>query len=191
MAHVLENEFLAKAEEILDVIARSPRCKQMVKGFMAEYHLEKILNDLKAQRALVAVERLDADGLPDFRVSSEVGEYLVECKMVMSARPYANGDFRVDFQRTRNSPADPLSRYYKKGDFDIVAACLYNQTAKWEFRFIGTRDLPVDEKVGKNCLKKALRYPGGLPWRESLIPLVSSRAAAVAPVGIHVRRRTG
>ena len=173
MPHLLETEFELSGEEILNVIARSPRCKQMVKGFVAEYHLEGVLNQLKSQGVLHSVERIDADGEPDFSIRSSAGTFRVECKMVMSAKPHSDGDLKVDFQRTRNSPGDPLSRFYKKGDFDIVAACLYNQTGKWEFRYIRTADLPVDEKVGKDCLKKALRYPGGLPWKESLIPVVT------------------
>jgi hypothetical protein len=145
----------------------------MVKGFVAEYHLEKMLNELKNEGILQSVERVDADGEPDFRIKSYKGTFRVECKMVMSAKPYSDGDFKIDFQRTRNSPSDPLSRFYKKTDFDIVAACLYNQTGRWEFRFIRTADLPVDDKVGKDCLKKALRYPGGLPWKESLASLLA------------------
>lgn len=172
MPHLLESEFELAADEILEVIARSPRCKQMVKGFVAEYHLERILRELAEKGVLDSVERIDKDGEPDFKVEVGNKQLLIECKMVMSARPYANGDLKVDFQRTRNSPGDPLSRYYKKGDFDIVAACLYNQTGKWEFRYIRTSNLPVDERVKKNCLKKALRYPGGLPWKESLVPLL-------------------
>lgn len=173
MPHPLETEFELSSEEILNVIARSPRCKQMVKGFVGEYHLEKVLNKLKADGILLAVERIDADSQPDFRISSPTGTFLVECKLIMSAKPYSDGDFKVDFQRTRNSPGDPLSRFYKKGDFDIVAACLYNQTGKWEFKYIRTEDIPVDQKVGKDCLKKALRYPGGLHWKDSIIPLVA------------------
>lgn len=172
MPHPLESEFELSGSEVLDVIARSPRCKQMVKGFVAEYHLERILRALVERGELTSVDRIDTDGEPDFRVTSPVGAYRVECKMVMSAKPYANGDLKIDFQRTRNSPGDPLSRFYKRKDFDIVAACLYNQTGRWDFRYIRTKDLPVDEKVRKNCLKKALRYPGNLPWNESLIPLV-------------------
>lgn len=175
MPHLLENEFELAGDEILEVIARSPRCKQMVKGFVAEYHLERVLKKLVEEGVLASAERIDADGEPDFRVTTGDKTLRVECKMVMSARPYSNGDLKVDFQRTRNSPGDPLSRFYKKGDFDIVAACLFNQTGKWEFRYIRTSDLPVDEKVKKNCLKKALRYPGGLPWKESITPLVSRR----------------
>lgn len=175
MPYPLETEFELSADEILAVIARSPRCKQMVKGFVAERHLEDVLNQLKAEGVVKSVERLDADGEPDFQVKSVAGTSRVECKMVMSQKPYANGDLKVDFQRTRNSPGNPLSRFYKRGDFDIVAACLYNQTKKWEFRYIRTADLPIDQKAGGDCLKKALRYPGGLPWTDSLDRLLSER----------------
>lgn len=173
MPHPLETEFELSSDEILNVIDRSPRCKQMVKGFVGEYHLEKVLNKLKADGILQAVERIDADGQPDFRIRSSARTFLVECKLAMTAKPTSLGDIKVDFQRTRNSPADPLSRFYKRGNFDILAACLYNQTKRWEFRYIRTADIPVDRKVGKDCLIKNLRYPGGLPWYDSLIPLVT------------------
>lgn len=174
MPHLLETEFELDAADILNIIARSPRCKQMVKGFVAEYHLEEILNALKDQGVLQSVDRIDADGKPDFSIGYSGRKLRIECKMAMSVKPTASGDFRIDFQKTRNSPANPLSRFYKRMDFDIVAVCLYNQTGKWEFRYVMTSQLPIDEKVGKDCLKKGLRYPGGLPWKSSLEELLSS-----------------
>jgi len=172
MTNKLEDEFQLSADEILHVIDRSPRCKQMVKGFVAEYHLERLFQGLKDSGKIVSFERLNRDGQPDFVVKSNKGSFRVECKMAMAKTRYADGDMKIDFQRTRNSPADPTSRFYKRGDFDIVAACLYNQTGKWEFKFIRTSNLLIDQKVGKDCLMKALRYPGGLPWVNSIESLI-------------------
>jgi len=171
MANRLENEFQLSSDEILSIIHRSPRCKQMVKGFVAEYHLEKVFQDLVSSGEIKSFRRIDADSQPDFTVDGPKRSYRVECKLAMSAKRYKNGDIKIDFQRTRNSASNPKSRFYKKSDFDIVATCLYNQTGKWEFKFISTSDIPIDEKYN-DCLKKALRYPGGLPWADSIIPLL-------------------
>lgn len=46
MPHDLEIAYQLTSNEILDIIKRSPRCEQMVKGFVAEYHLERKLKVL-------------------------------------------------------------------------------------------------------------------------------------------------
>lgn len=55
--------------------------------------------------------------------------------------PYANGDFKVEVQKTRATTADPAGRLYRPGQFDVVAACLYSPTRSWDFRFIRTSQL--------------------------------------------------
>jgi hypothetical protein len=167
MPHALENAYQLTSNEILDIIKRSPRCEQMVKGFVAEYHLERKLKALQ-EAGLLTYERIDSDGQPDFKVVVNGRTLLMECKNVMT-NGYSNGDYKVDFQRTRNSPGDPLSRFYKRSDFDILAACTYNQNGKWDFLYILTSDLPLDDDVGGNCLKKAVRYhTGNIWWTTSL-----------------------
>jgi len=59
----------------------------------------------------------------------------IECKNVLR-RTTASGLARVDFQRTRTSKANPCSRYYRPGDFDVVAACLHSVSSLWEFRYV-------------------------------------------------------
>lgn len=102
MPHDLESAYQLTANDILDVISRSPRCEQMVKGFVAEYHLELRLKALQ-EKGLLTYERTDSDGQPDFKVVSDGRTLLVECKNVMTYR-YSNGDYKIDFQRTRISP---------------------------------------------------------------------------------------
>ena len=77
-----------------------------------------------------------AEGQPDVRLRFERGRWLrIECKNVL--RQTAAGNVpRVDFQRTRAAKSDPCSRYYRPGDFDVVAACLHAVTEKWEFRYV-------------------------------------------------------
>jgi len=168
MEKSLAEKYMLSPEDILKVIARSPRCEQMVKGFVAEYHLERKLDDLVAAGKIMAYQRLDRDGQPDFLITTADGSLKLECKMFMSAKSSQRG-YKVDFQKTRNSPGDPLSRFYRRADFDILAACTYNQNERWDFVFIWTVDLPIDEKAGQDCLKKAVYYRQGDPlWSTSL-----------------------
>lgn len=52
---------------------------------------------------------------------------LVECKNC-SPRRYANGDIKVEVQKTRATQGDPAGRLYRLDQFDVVAACLFAPT---------------------------------------------------------------
>ncbi len=150
------------ASEILDVIGRSDRCYQMIRGYVAERHLEKYLKNLVGRGEIDDYDYLNADGQPDFRVTRRSKSKTIECKNVMKSFAYANGDMKVDFQRTRNQLEGKAGRYYKPGDFDILAACEFNQTGDWEFSFGRTRDLPQETVEGVRCIRKAVRLPQSL-----------------------------
>lgn len=95
MPHDLEIAYQLTSNEILDIIKRSPRCEQMVKGFVAEYHLERKLKALQ-EAGLLTYERIDSDGRPDFKVVVNGRTLLMECKNVMT-NGYSNGDYKVEF----------------------------------------------------------------------------------------------
>ena len=136
--HSLEANFDLSAHEILDIIASRMRLEVAVKGGVAEHHLEQ---RLRADPAITGVQRLDQDAQPDFEVRLPGGRTVrVECKNV-SPEPYANGDFKVEVQKTRATRDDPAGRLYRPVQFDIVAACLYSPTRRWDFRFIRTSRL--------------------------------------------------
>jgi hypothetical protein len=131
--HRLEHNFDLTAHEILDIIHHRMRLEVAVKGGVAEYHLERLL---RADPAVTSVTGLDLDAQPDFDVRMSDGStVLVECKNV-SPEPYANGDFKVEVQKTRATSGDPAGRLYRPEQFDVVAACLYSPTRSWDFRFI-------------------------------------------------------
>lgn len=133
--HRLEGVFGLDAGTILDIVASNFRLGVAVRGGVAEHHLGRALGDDDAVRSTTAI---DEDGQPDFRVVTADGrELLVECKTA-SAQPYANGDFKVEVQKTRDSGA---GRKYSFDQFDIVAACLFSATGIWEFRYRWARDL--------------------------------------------------
>ncbi len=131
--HPVEVEMGLPAWEILDVIKRSDRCYQTVRGYVAERHLEKLLEKLKGSGAIQQSVYVNKDGQPDFRVTLHGQTKTIECKNVMSKTRYANGDLKVDFQRTRNQlgTGARIGRYYKVTDFDILSACEHNQCNSW------------------------------------------------------------
>jgi hypothetical protein len=84
--------------------------------------------------SVASVEVIEQDGQPDFRVEMRRGRkpLLIECKNVLRTTD-RNGHARLDFMRTRASPADPCSRYYSPTEFDVLAACLHASTERWDF----------------------------------------------------------
>lgn len=133
--HNLEVFFGLDATTILGIIDRNFRLGIAVRGGVAEHHLGA---ELDASPGVVRVEEIDADGEPDFRIGAETGSsYTIECKTASKER-YADGDFKVEVQKTRDSK---VGRKYRFDQFDIIAACLFSATGFWEFRYRWARDL--------------------------------------------------
>ena len=130
--HVLEEQFALTSEQILDIIGGRNRLSVAVRGGVAEYHLEHLL---ETSPDITAVERLDVDAMHDFNVTLSDGRLMrVECKNA-SPKTSASGSFKVEVQKTRASKGDPASRFYPVDGFDVVAACLFSPTGRWEFRY--------------------------------------------------------
>lgn len=136
--HVLEKQFALTSEQILDIIGGRNRLSVAVRGGVAEYHLEQ---QLTGAPGIASVRRLDVDAMHDFDVTLDDGTFLrVECKNA-SPKTSAGGAFKVEVQKTRASKGDPASRFYAADGFDVVAACLFSPTGRWEFRFGRTADM--------------------------------------------------
>jgi hypothetical protein len=139
--HDLEAEFGLSASEILDIINQRNRCKIAVRGAVAEAHLNRYLKNLYVQGIIEVFEDFDRDSYPDCSVTFASQTFLIECKNVeKEKRP--GSPITIDFQRTRNQKDDPSGRFYSPDEFDIVAACLWNRTKEWKFRFAATGSLP-------------------------------------------------
>ncbi len=135
--HLLEQQFDLTGAEILDIIEQRGRLSMAVRGGVAEHHLERVLG---GEPFVEDVESVDRDG-GDFDVRAADGRLIsVECKNA-SPKRYADGAFRVEVQKTRASKGDPASRYYRLDQFDVVAACLFSPTGRWEFRYQWTARL--------------------------------------------------
>jgi len=169
--HRLAAEFQLSQAEILDLIQSAPRLKMAVRGWVAEEHLVRQLSELAG---VSECTRLEADGQPDVRLSLAGSRpLLIECKNILRST-YADGTYRLDFQRTRAAKSDPCSRYYTPDEFDLVAACLHPRTEHWEFRFALARELDAHEKCAGRLSNRAR-----LDTRWTLDPLpVIERALA-------------
>jgi len=141
--HELIAELGLSESALLDLIQGARRLKMAVRGWVAEIHLETLLQSIPG---VEECRRLDGEGTPDialrFKGSDDI---FIECKNVLRAKS-ADGSARVDFQRTRASKTDACSRYYQPSDFSILAACLHAVTLEWEYKFIPTANLAKHTK---------------------------------------------
>ena len=130
--HELEKEFALSGSEILGLIHERARLAMAVRGGVAEHHMGKVLGaDPKVAEAEVG----HREGPPDYFVTmKDRSTPTVEVKNA-SPKLYANGDAKVEVQKTRASQGDPASRYYSPSAFDVIAACMYGPTGKWTFRY--------------------------------------------------------
>ncbi|WP_035610715.1 hypothetical protein [Haloferula sp. BvORR071] len=141
--HGLAREFELDPDDILSLIDTAPRLKMAVRGWVAETHLESLLRGIPE---ISELRRLEQDGQPDFDLVLRGGKSLrIECKNVLR-RQMADGTIRVDFQKTRASKSNPCSRYYRRDEFQVLAACLHPSTEKWEFKYQFTRNLAAHQK---------------------------------------------
>ncbi|HEX8619034.1 MAG TPA: hypothetical protein VF911_15730 [Thermoanaerobaculia bacterium] len=170
--HQLAREFEMSEAAVLDLIAGASRLKMAVRGWVAEQHLVAKLQQVDG---ITDCERIEAENSPDIQLRFEGSDLLfVECKNVLR-KPNKDGAARVDFQRTRASKADPCSRYYTAGDFDVLAACLHAQTERWEYSFALTRELAAHKKcpgrLSSNVVVDAR-------WRDDIRGILGAAARA-------------
>ncbi|WP_417375906.1 hypothetical protein [Gimesia maris] len=83
----------------------------------------------------------------------------------------------IDFQRTRNSTDEDgdnrRNRFYKKNEIDIVAACLFSRTLKWEFLFARAENFILHEDFPDRYSNK-LKLTTGI-WISNLCSLLSTK----------------
>jgi hypothetical protein len=163
--HQLEELLGLTAAEVLDVISARFRLLAAVRGGVAEHHLERLLRQ-GVPRMFDQVTRVDEDGKPDFEVTFRGRVFRVECKNVLRRPPGRGGGIaRVDFQKTRASKGDPCSRYYRRADFEVLAACLHPVRQKWEFVFTPTSALAPHAKCAGRLSERVVVDES---WNEDL-----------------------
>lgn len=175
MPHKIETEFQMSAYEILDVVLKNNRTLMNLKGAVAQEHLSRYLKDLKQKGLIDNYESIDKDGQPDFKIKFKNNEILLECKNVEKEKKRIK-DITIDFWRTRyQKTKGPISRFYHQKDFQVLAACLYNRTGKWEFRFIKTKALPRhpdDSERFSNRVSLSPETPYAGDWKNTLIEVL-------------------
>ena len=141
--HGLLKELDILPEALFDLIEGANRLKMAVRGWVAETHLE---DTLRTVPGVSECRRIEAEGKPDISLRWKGSRpILLECKNTLREK-YADGRYKIDFQRTRASKGDPCSRYYSPNDFQILAACLHAVTERWEFSYALTLELPPHDK---------------------------------------------
>jgi hypothetical protein len=105
--------------------------------------------------------------VPDFTIWFTDGTLVqLEVKNVRSGR----GPLRAETQKTRASRSDPMSRYYRVEQFDIVAACLFNATGRWDYLFARSADLlRLAQDPGYLATMQPVDSSKGHPWHHSLM----------------------
>lgn len=144
--HKLLLQFGLSVDQLLDLVAENPRLHTAVRGGVAERHLQVVL---ERTPGVTAVQKINLDGQPDFAIKYRRGPLRIECKNV-SPKKGPHGLPRVDFQKTRAAKGNPCSRYYAASQFEVLAACIYPVTQRWDFRFcLTTTLLPHKKCPGK------------------------------------------
>lgn len=141
--HAIAREFEMSESQVLDMIASARRLKMAVRGWVAEEHL---VTRLKEVDGVTECVRLDIEGGADVQLRYDGSRLLtVQCKNVLRNRA-ADGTPRMDFQKTRASIGDPCSRYYRRDEYDLIAACLHAVTEHWEYRYATPAGLAPHKK---------------------------------------------
>lgn len=138
IGHRVERMLNASARDILDALENGFRARADLKGKLAELFMSRHLDGLQRDDVIDHYEWFDKDGVPDFTIWFTDGTMnQLEVKNVRSG----TGPLRAETQKTRASRGDPMSRYYRVDHFEIIAACLFNATGRWDYAFARSKDL--------------------------------------------------
>jgi hypothetical protein len=144
-SHPLEKKFNAPIADILEAIEHGFRAQVDVRGKLAELYLYRHLERLRAEGQIVSLRWHDADGQPDFEIVMRDGRKVrVECKNLRSDKNFSpERGCKVEIQKTRGGrdKSGRKTRGYLADYFDVMAACTFNQTGEWKFRFVAARRL--------------------------------------------------
>ena len=176
LLHELDRAFQLPASEILDVVLKNNRCFVNLKGAIAQEHLARYLKRLVDAGLIQDFEPIDEDGRPDFLVEFKGKHLLLECKNVQKGTGRKDKSITIDFWRTRYQKTQgPISRYYHQSEFQVLAACLFNRTGEWSFRFIQTSVLtrhPDDSERFSNRVSLEADTSYATEWNDDLVQVL-------------------
>jgi hypothetical protein len=139
--HPMETLFNPSGWDILSAIEKGFRAQVDVKGKLAEFFLYRQLIKLQRRGVIDQVDWRDQDGVADFLIRVKRLELRMECKNVRSGRTRSRDAYKVEIQKTRSQIGGGPARGYRVDEFEILAACLFNQTGRWEYLFTTTVNL--------------------------------------------------
>jgi len=87
-------------------------------------------------------------------------------------RPYVE-EYRVELQKTRNSKDGTPTRGYRATEFELLAACLFNRTGRWEYLFIANGHLARRQDNPEFLVimqPVPMRAEG--PWRSDIVDAI-------------------
>lgn len=127
--------------------------------------MSRHLDALQRDDVIDHYQWFDQDGVPDFTIWFTDGTLTqLEVKNVRSGA----GRLRAETQKTRASRGDPMSRYYRVDHFEVIAACLYNATGRWDYLFARSENLTRHAANPAYLATMQHIDPAVHPWYRSL-----------------------
>jgi len=123
-------------------------------------------------------QSLRESGLPRYKFSANsagIEKMALGKGVEMYLNRFEQAPLSIDFQRTRNARDDTkgdgkMNRFYKVGELDIVAACLFSRTLKWEFIFCPSKRLLKHPKSDDRYSNRLVINPKH--WKHDLLDLI-------------------
>lgn len=114
-----------------------------LKGQLSEMFLNEYFESLRSESVIEDFE-WHLEGY-DFSVQWNGRLYTMECKNLRKDDKGGRDkiEWWVELQRTRDSKKGLNTRGYKVGYVDVIAACLFNRSGEWKYRFAATSRLPT------------------------------------------------
>ena len=133
-------------------------------------------SDLKSLLTCIP-QKLRESGLPRYQFSAHsagINQMTIGAGVEMYLNRFSSAPLTIDFQRTRNARdgtkgGGKMNRFYKKGEVDVVAACLFSRTLKWEFIFCAANNLPKHPKFSDRYSNRLVINPK--LWKSDLTKL--------------------
>jgi|LUMW01.1.fsa_nt_gb hypothetical protein len=142
--------------------------------------LQEVLNEIISQKATTATElykafpqELRESGIPRYEFSSSLIKESDITKMAVDPflEQFLEAPLTIDFQRTRNSTDKDgntrKQRLYSTNEIDIVGACLFSRTMKWQFVFGHSKYFKTHKKYPDRYSNKLIIEPN--KWSYSLL----------------------
>ncbi len=170
--HPLEVKLNAASDDILSAIQKGFRAIIDTKGKLAEYFLNRELEELHKKGVIRDLVWYDKDGEPDFTLTFHGKPLRLECKNVRSPDEKRKNDlFRAELQKTRNSKDGTQTRAYRADHFEILSVCLFNRTGAWTYLHISAHNL-LRRAKSPDLLEIMQTIPQVEPyghWKKSLV----------------------